>query len=212
MDPKKTYYKHLADTIIKNLDKRQMEGYYFETSAEAIAKANSFLTKGTTVGYGGSMSLAESGMLASLQDNPDILLFDRSKAKDEEETTRIYHQALDSDYYFMSSNAVTAKGELVNIDGRGNRLAALIYGPKYVILFVGMNKVCSNVEDAIHRIHNIAAPQNCIRLNCKTPCSVTGVCADCLSPESPCSQTVITRRSGVPGRIKVFLIGEELGY
>lgn len=212
MDAKKIYYKNLADTIIKNLQKRQMEGYYFETAADAVAKAGSYLASGNTVGYGGSMTLTDSGMMDSLRSNKDIILFDREDATTPEELHRIFHQSFDTDYFFMSSNAITSSGELVNIDGTGNRVAALIYGPKYVILFVGMNKVCRNVEEAIRRVHNVASPPNCNRLNRNTPCSVTGVCADCLSPDCICNQTVITRRSGTPGRIKVFLIGEELGY
>ena len=212
MDAKKIYYKNLADTITKNLQKRQMEGYYFETSADAVAKAESYLASGHTVGYGGSMTLNETGMMDSLRSNKDIVLFDRANAGTPEELNHIFYQSLDADYFFMSSNAITTQGELVNIDGTGNRVAALIYGPRNVILFVGINKVCRNVEEAIHRVHNVASPPNCNRLNRNTPCSVTGVCADCLSPDCICNQTVITRRSGTPGRIKVFLIGDEFGY
>lgn len=212
MDPKKTYQKNLAETIIKNLEKRQMKGYYFETAKEAVEKANSLLTAGVSVGYGGSMTLEETGMLSALQSNPDIVLFDRSKAANAEETMRIYHQSFDTDYFFMSSNAITTQGELVNIDGTGNRVAALIFGPKNVVLFVGMNKVCRNVDEAIYRAHNLAAAPNCNRLNRNTPCAATGVCANCLSPDCVCNQTVITRRSGTAGRIQVFLIGETLGY
>ena len=124
----------------------------------------------------------------------------------------MYHDALSSDVYFMSTNAITANGELVNIDGTGNRVAALIYGPETVIILTGMNKVAANVEEALSRIHNVATPQNCIRLNKKTPCSTTGTCADCLSPDCICNQVVITRRSGIKGRIKVLLIGDSFGY
>ena len=112
----------------------------------------------------------------------------------------------------MSTNAITTDGQLVNIDGTGNRVAALIWGPKQVIVLAGMNKVCPTLEDAYRRVKNIASPPNCIRLNRKTPCAATGICGDCLSPDCICSQTVLTRRSGIPGRIKVILIGEQLGY
>ena len=107
---------------------------------------------------------------------------------------------------------MTIDGELVNIDGNGNRVAALIYGPENVIILAGMNKVSKNVDEAINRVHLTATPMNCVRLSKKTPCSTTGVCADCLSPDCICNQVVITRRSGTQGRIKVILIGEELGY
>lgn len=212
MEPKKQYYRNLADTILKNLEKRQIEGYYFDTSEEAVKKASSFLTPGCSVGFGGSMTLNESGMMDALVNNPDITLFDRSKAKNAEETKEIYRKCLTADYFFMSTNAITADGELVNIDGNGNRLAALVYGPEYVIILAGMNKAVRTVEDAISRVRNIAAPPNGNRLNKETPCAITGVCKDCLSPGCMCSHTVITRYCGTPGRIKILLIGEELGY
>ena len=112
----------------------------------------------------------------------------------------------------MSTNAITTNGELVNIDGTGNRVAALIYGPETVIILAGMNKIAANVDEALSRVHNVATAQNCIRLGKKTPCAITGVCADCLSPDCICNQVVITRRSGIKGRIKVLLIGESFGY
>ncbi len=212
MEPKKQYYKNTAETIIKNMKKRQIEGYYFETSREAIEMASSLLKPGASVGFGGSMTLNESGMMDALLNNPDITLYDRSQAKNAEEIKEIYHKSLSADFYFMSANAITTDGELVNIDGNGNRVAALIYGPEYVIILAGMNKVVRNTQDAVSRVHNIAAPPNGNRLNKQTPCALTGVCGDCFSPECMCSHTVITRRSGVNGRIKVLLIGEELGY
>lgn len=212
MNPKEQYYKNLSDTIISGLKKRQMEGYYCPTAAEAVALATSFLTDGATVGFGGSMTLAETGMLDSLRSNSGITLYDRSQAKTPEEVTAIYHQCLNADYYFMSTNAITSDGQLVNIDGTGNRAAAFVYGPREVIILAGMNKAADSVDAAIARVHNQAAPPNCLRLDRSTPCSKTGICADCLSPDCICSQTVITRRSGIPGRIKVILIGEEYGY
>lgn len=212
MNPKKQNYEHLADTIIKNLQKRQMGGFYFATAAEAVEKAGSLLTPNATVGFGGSMTLTESGMMDVLNSRKDITLYDRSKAKSPEETKEIYHKALCADFFFMSTNAITADGELVNIDGNGNRLAALIYGPEHVIILAGMNKVVRNVDDAISRVKNIAAPANGVRLNTNTPCATTGICHDCFSPSCMCSHTVVTRRCNIPGRITVLLIGEELGY
>lgn len=212
MSPKETYYETTAATIIRQLEKRQMEGYYCKTSKEAVTLAASFLPPNATAAFGGSMTLEETGMLAFLREKEDLTLFDRSKAKSPEEVPEIYAKAFTADAYFMSTNAITTDGQLVNIDGTGNRVAALIWGPKQVIVLGGMNKVCPTLEDAYRRVKNIASPPNCIRLNRKTPCAATGICGDCLSPDCICSQTVLTRRSGIPGRIKVILIGEQLGY
>ena len=212
MTPMKTIYEKKAHTVIQNMKKRQINGYYAATSAEAIAIANKLLTGAKTVSFGGSMTLEESGMLAALRTNETITLLDRSTAASAEEAAAIYHDALQTDAYFMSSNAITQQGELINIDGNGNRVAALIYGPKKVIILAGMNKVCPNTEEAMSRVHDLATPANCIRLKKQTPCSVTGFCSNCLSPDCICNQVVITRRSGDPARLHVILIGESLGY
>ena len=210
--PRELYYETLADTIIQNLAKRQMEGFYCPTVEEAEKKVFSYLTDGCTVSFGGSMTLEDTGMLTALRHDPNIRLIDRATAKSPEETKKLYHDALNADFYLMSTNAITTAGELVNIDGNGNRVAALIYGPENVILLAGMNKVAANVEEALSRVHNVATPMNCKRLHKNTPCAATGICADCLSTDCICNQVVITRRSGIPGRIKVILIGEEFGY
>lgn len=212
MNPKQSHYETLANTIIKNLAKRRIEGCYCATIEDAEKKAFSYLTENCTVSFGGSMTLEDTGMLTALRHDPNIHLIDRATASTPEEAKKMYHDALSADFYFMSTNAITVDGELVNIDGNGNRVAALIYGPENVIIMAGMNKVSANVEEALSRIHNTATPMNSHRLNKKTPCSATGVCADCLSPDCICNQVVITRRSGIEGRIKVILIGEELGY
>ena len=117
-----------------------------------------------------------------------------------------------ADYYLMSTNAITMDGELINIDGNGNRVACLIHGPKHVIMVVGMNKLVSNVEDGYRRVRDIATPANTKRLNKNTPCFHTGRCGDCLSPDCICNQVVITRRSSHAGRIKIFFVAEDLGY
>lgn len=212
MDSKKMHYELLANTIIKNLAKRRMEGCYCPTAEEAKKKALSYLTPGCSVSYGGSMTLEETGMLHVLRHTPDITFLDRATAQNPEETKRIYHDALSADFYFMSTNAITTDGELVNIDGTGNRVSALIYGPEHVIVMAGMNKAAASVGEALSRVRNTASPQNALRLDKKTPCAVNGTCSDCLSPDCICSQVVVTRRSGILNRIKVILIGEELGY
>ena len=139
-------------------------------------------------------------------------LIDRKQAKTPEEARELYARTVMADYYFMSTNAITMDGELVNIDGNGNRIACLVQGPSHVCLIVGRNKVSVTLEDAIGRARNIAAPPNVQRLHRQTPCAATGRCADCFSPDCICSHTVITRRSLHPGRIQVFLVNEDLGY
>ncbi len=212
MNPKQMHYQTLADTVIKNLAKRRMDGCYCATVEEAEKKAFSYLTDGCTVSFGGSMTLEDTGMLTALRHDPNIKLIDRATAKTPEETKKMYHDALSADFYFMSTNAITVDGELVNIDGTGNRVAALIYGPENVIVMAGMNKVAPNVKDALSRVRNTASPMNCQRLGKKTPCSVTGICADCLSTDCTCNQTVVKRRSGIEGCIKVIMVGEAFGY
>lgn len=212
MTPKETFYKNQAKTIIENLKKRQMEGYYCPTRADAVQKAMELVAKDSSVTFGGSMTLSEAGIMDALHNRDDITFYDRSKAATPEKVQKIYREAFFCDYYFMSTNAITLDGELVNIDGNGNRVAALVFGPANVIIVCGMNKISTDIDEAIARVRNIAAPPNCNRLDRKTPCAVTGKCGDCLSPDCICNHTVITRRSGTPGRIKVLFVGEELGY
>ena len=211
MKPMKEFYEKQASELMKNLNRRNMDAFYCPDGASAVKKAMSLIRKGSTVSFGGSMTLTECGMMDALH-SADIKLLDRARAKTPEETTDIYHQALSADYYLMSSNAVTLDGQLVNVDGNGNRVAALIYGPAQVILMVGMNKVVKDVDSAYKRIHTLTAPTNAMRLSLKTPCQASGVCRDCTSPDCICAQTVITRYSRAKGRITVILIGETLGY
>lgn len=212
MTPKQIAYKNTANTIIKNLAKRSMEGYYCETKEEALAKVLELMPKGSTVGWGGSMTLNETGIMSAIK-NGDYDIIDRDVAKTKEEQKTVYARMINADYFLMSTNAITMDGELINIDGRANRVAFLCFGPENVIIVTGMNKVVSDVDSGIKRTRDIATPANTVRLNRNTPCAVTGRCGDCLSPDCICNQVVITRRcSGAPGRIKVVLVGEELGY
>ena len=211
MSIKKEYYQKLANTVLKGFEKRFMDGYYCESIEEAKNLALSFVTEGSSVSFGGSVTLDETGVLKELRGRTDITLFDRATATTPEENKKIMHEALSCDYYFMSSNAITVDGELVNIDGNGNRVAALIYGPENVIILAGMNKIVKTIEEGISRTRNVASPQNCIRLGKDTPCKTNGVCGNCLK-DTICDQIVITRASRVPKRIKVILVGEELGF
>lgn len=211
MNTKKNYYRIKAENLIKNLNKRNIEGYYFGNSATAAAKVIELIEDNSTVSWGGSMTLHQIGIFDKLKAG-NYKVFDRSTAKNSKEKEKIYHQALNSDYYLMSSNAITQSGKLVNIDGNGNRLAALIYGPQNVIIVVGMNKVTADEKTALQRVRNQAAPANSIRLDTNTPCVETGYCNNCQTEDTICCQTVITRRSRHNNRIKVILVGEELGF
>lgn len=209
--PKQKYYENVANTIIKNFKKRQIEGYYCPDKISALQKALELIPKGSSIGWGGSMTLIETGLISTLQ-NRNYKILDRDIASSLEEEREIYSNICSSDYFLMSTNAITLDGELINIDGKGNRVAFLCFGPQNVLLLAGLNKVVSDIESGFKRIQNVASSPNAIRLNRNTPCAITGKCENCYSPDCMCGQFVITRRSGIPNRIKVILIGEEFGY
>ena len=211
MGYKSESYENQAKTIIKNLKKRNMIGYYCETGKEALDLVKSILPKGSLVTNGGSETLVETGIMDLIRSG-EYEYIDRKSAKTPEESRALYGRIVTADCYLMSTNAITKEGELINVDGVGNRVACLINGPEHVLIITGMNKVVTTVEDGIRRVRNIAAPPNSIRVGSKTPCSVTGFCSDCQSDDCICSQTVITRRSMKPGRITVILVGEEYGF
>ena len=187
-----------------------MEGYFCESSKDAVNLVLSQLPANATISWGGSETIKECGLMDALC-NGNYNLLDRSKIS-LEEYREFYSKVVMADAFLMSSNAITENGELVNIDGAANRLACLLHGPQSVYVIVGMNKLVCDVPAAIGRIRNVACPANTLRLNRKTPCSVTGKCGDCYSQDSICSQIVVTRRSTQPKRIKVVLVAENLGY
>ena len=204
-------FETTAKTVIKNLAARNMEGYFFETSADAVNAILKMMPEGSSITWGGSETFKETGMLAALQKS-NYRLIDRSKASTPEENRNMYGEMVMADYFFMSSNAITLNGELVNIDGNSNRVGLLVHGPRHVMVLVGMNKLTDNVESAVKRIRTYACPANAKRLHKNTPCGTLGRCGECYSDECMCNQIVITRRSGHAGRIKVFFIAENLGY
>ena len=211
MTNKQQAYNKMAEGIIANFKKRGFEGYYCNTKEEALDKALSLIEKGSSIAWGGSESIKEIGLLETLN-NGEYTMYDRMTAKTKEEQRQMYLNHMSSDYFLMSSNAITLDGELVNIDGNGNRVACLINGPLNVIMVVGMNKVAVDTESAIARVRNMAAPPNGVRLGLTTPCSQTGKCGDCLSQDCMCCHTVITRKCRIENRIKIILVGEELGF
>lgn len=211
MTPKQLAFQTAVDGIISKLASRNMEGYFFENSASCVSAIIDLMEDGSIISWGGSESIKECGLMDAVKSG-NYALIDRLSAKTPEEGRELYAKTVLSDYYLMSSNAITYDGELINIDGNGNRIACLIHGPKYVILVVGMNKLVSDVESGYKRIRNLASPANAKRLGRNTPCFHTGKCGDCLSNECMCSHVVVTRRCNIPGRIKVFFVAEELGY
>ncbi len=197
--------------LINNLEKRNFEVYYCDTKEDAAKKALSLIDKNGTISWGGTRTIAELGLIDKLYDDGYKLL-DRDSAKTPEERDEIMRQGLLAKTFLMSSNAVSKDGILVNIDGNGNRVAAMCYGPETVIMVIGKNKICDTVEDAEYRVRNVAAVKNAERFGLtKTGCS-KGKCVDCLSDECMCSYVVKTRRSKTKGRIKIILVNEDLGY
>ncbi len=213
-DHKKDCWRLQAESIIKNFKKRGIEGVYCENRAEAVEAVCRMIPAGALVGLGGSETIIESGLLDALR-KMDFRLLDRYKeGVTKDEVGEMRRQGLLSDVYIMSSNAVTADGKLVNEDGTGNRVAAMIFGPTKVIVLAGMNKVVADVEAAIARVKNTAAPANSLRVGIDTPCSRTGFCQDphCHPPHRICCQLVVTEASMTPGRITVVMVGETMGY
>ena len=208
---RKDCYQIWADKIIKAMDARQMRCIYFDKKKDMIEYLKAAVPEDATASWGGSMTLYEAGVIDLLRDGL-CKVIDRDRAATQEEAHRLMHQAFDADYYFLSSNAITLDGKLVNIDGNGNRVAALIYGPKNVIVVAGMNKVVRDENAAMERIKNMAAPMNAMRLSTGAPCTKAGSCMHCTRNTTICCHTVVTRYSRIPGRITVLLVGEELGY
>lgn len=200
----------LGQQMIKAFEARNMEAYYVETKEEALKKALELIPEKSSISWGGSMSIQEIGLTKALSDG-DYVVYDRDLTDDPAEKRQIALQAFDCDYFLASSNAVSEDGVLVNIDGRANRVAAIAFGPRNVLMIVGMNKVVKTEADAMSRAKNIAAPINAQRFG-KTPCTVTGECANCKSPGCICCQTMVTRFSLEPKRIKIILVNEDLGF
>ena len=196
--------------VAEAMKKRGFDAYYVSTAEEAKAKALELIPEGAVVSWGGSVTVDQLGLKAELG-SKNCSVIDRDTAKSPEERMELMRQALTCDTFLMSSNAVTEDGQLVNIDGNGNRVAALCFGPKEVIDIAGMNKVVGSLEDAWDRARNYAAPVNAQRFDLDTPCGKTGMCADCKNSKTICTHFVVTRM-GKNGRIKVILVGEELGF
>ena len=198
----------LAQTVIKGLQSRNMSGYYAADREEALKLALSLIPEGATATMGGGQSVVEIGLVKALKEG-NYRFIDRN---DYEDKRAAMLQAYDADVFLASCNAITNDGVLVNIDGNSNRVSALAFGPKKVVLIVGMNKVCGDLDGAMKRARNVAAPINAQRFGLSTPCAKTGACFDCKSPDTICCQFLITRFSRHPSRIHVILVNDTLGF
>ena len=201
----------LGNRVVKALESRNMEAYYVKTKEAALAKALELIPEGSSISWGGTMSAQEIGLTDALhKGNYDV--YDREQVETREEKEKIAHQALNCDFFIGSTNALSEDGVLVNVDGNANRVAAFAYGPKNVLLIVGMNKVVKTEADAMSRARNEAAPINAQRFGVNTPCVKNGSCFNCKSPQCICCQILITRFSKVPKRTKSILVDENLGF
>lgn len=204
------FYDTKGPIVAQRFMKRGFAAYYCPTKEEGLHQALSLIPKDHVVSWGGSESIQAIGLLTAVKERYDVI--DRDTAQTPAARQELMRRALLSDTFLMGTNAATEDGQLVNIDGNGNRVAALIYGPKQVLVIVGMNKIVPTWQDALTRARTIAAPMNMQRFHRNTPCNVTGICADCTSAECICNQIVWTRRSQPQGRIQIILIGETIGY
>jgi L-lactate utilization protein LutB len=211
-DIQKDIYTKRCQLAIKALNSNGFESIYTDNAKEALEKAISFIPKDATVGIGGSVTVREIGLIEALEKQGNTLFADWGEPIELEEKLRKRRASLTSDVYLTSSNAITLKGQLVNIDGTGNRVGAMIFGPKKTIIVAGANKLVDTLDEAFARIRNIAGPLNGKRLNLKTPCALTGKCIDCDSPNRMCKVSVVMDKKPNLSNITIILIGESLGY
>ena len=221
------FHEIQAATVIKNLQKRKMNGQYFQGLTEAVSAILEMVPPGATVARGDSVTLFQSGIMTKLIERGQNKIIDpfqqdaEGRIPKREQRRKIQREALLSDIFLTSTNAITLDGKLVNIDGAGNRVSAMIFGPKKVIVIAGVNKIVTDVDAALNRIHNTCTPVTAIRHRLKhgdpevaeVPCVRTGKCNDCRHDWRGCSFTTIIEGAMLPekGRINVVLVGEELG-
>ena len=211
MKPKELRNEHLAQTIIKNLKRRHIEGFYCPTGAQAVEKVSQLIADGCSVTWGGTMTVRDLGIPDALRSRGTLEVLDRDLVETLEEKQAMYLRAFSADVYLTSANAISEDGVIVNIDGNGNRVAAITWGPKKVIFVIGLNKVAQTVEAALARARSTASPINAARFDIKTPCQTDGICHNCNSAESICNYVHFLRNSP-RGRHVVVLVGEDLGY
>lgn len=201
-----------VEKTLKNLEKNNMKGYYVKTNEELISLIDSLIENDRLITSGGSMTLSETGVIAHLNDKYAGAFADRASCTTPEETQECFRKAFISDSYFMSSNAITEEGELYNVDGQGNRVSAMIFGPKQVIVVAGTNKIVPDMKAAETRLEKLAAPANTVRLNMNTPCAVKGECCHCHGTDRICCTYVRSGQQRVKDRIKVIFIEGDYGF
>ena len=211
MTPKEARNERLAKTIIKNLERRHMQGFYCKTAQEAVKKVSELIEDGSSVTWGGTMTVRDLGIPDYLKNRGTLEVLDRDMVETPEEKQAMYLRAFSTDVYLSSANAISEDGVIVNIDGNGNRVAAITWGPKKVIFVIGLNKVAQTVESALARARSTASPVNAARFDINTPCQMDGVCHNCKSPDSICNYVHFLRNSP-KGRHLVVLVGEDFGY
>ena len=211
MTPQEQRNERLAKTLIKNLQRRHIESFYYATGADAVKKVSELIEDGNSVTWGGTMTVRDLGIPDFLRSRGTLEVLDRDLVETPEEKQDIYLKAFSADVYLTSANAISEDGVIVNIDGNGNRVAAITWGPKKVIFVIGLNKVAQSVEAALSRARGTASPVNAARFDIKTPCQVDGVCHNCNSTDSICNYVHFLRNSP-KDRHTVILVGEELGY
>lgn len=207
----KKYYEKRGALLVKNLKSRHFDAYYCATKEEALKKALSLIPEGATVGWGGSMTCQQVGLMDAVRAG-NFHPIDREACTTPEERENAMRQALLADTFLTSANAISMDGQMVNIDGNGNRVAAIVYGPRQVIVVAGMNKVEDSLEAAINRARTVAAPMNQQRFGLPNPCGATGTCGDCKSETCICNHILVTRHCRPVGKIKFVLVGEDLGF
>jgi L-lactate utilization protein LutB len=208
--PKELYYEKRGNILVKNLRSRHFDAYYCANKEEALAKALELIPEGASVGWGGAMSAQQIGLMDAVRSG-NYRALDRETCKTPEEREEMGHACLGADVFLTGANGLSMDGEMVNIDGTGNRVAAIVYGPKSVLVIAGMNKVVDTLEDAVTRARTVAAPMNQQRFGLPNPCTTTGTCADCKTQTCICNQILITRNCRPVGRIRFIIVGEELG-
>lgn len=208
--PKELYYEKRGNILVKNLKSRHFDAYYCATKEDALKKALELIPEGASIGWGGALSCQQIGLTDAVNNGP-YRAMDRAKCASMEEREQLMGDHLSADVYLTGANALSLDGQMVNIDGTGNRVAAIIYGPRSVLVVAGMNKVVDTLDEAVRRARTVAAPMNQQRFLHDTPCTVTGTCADCKSERCICNQIVITRHCRPVDRIKFIIVGEDLG-
>ena len=213
MDSNRVWWiERRCQKTVEKLKAHDFDAIYLKTKEEAAQEILKYVTPDTKIGVGGSVTLRELGVLDTLKSRGNTVYDHWTPGLSREESLEIRKAEMTSDLFLSSSNAVTLHGELVNIDGFGNRVNAMTFGPGKVILVVGYNKIAGDVEEALKRVRNVATPPNSKRLNMDVPCAKLGFCVDCNSPHRACRIVVIHERKPMATNMLIILVGEELGY